>query len=85
MVLDLNVGGNVIQPWIEARVSWRKAALIDVNEAYPLLEEIIEANAPYGASVTLSQNLLVPGFFVNEFPTWYEDAANAAAPELYGG
>jgi acetylornithine deacetylase/succinyl-diaminopimelate desuccinylase-like protein len=55
-----------------------------VEEAFAGLKEIIESDPPYGAQVTLDKNLIVPGFYAEEFPAWCEEAANWAANEVYG-
>lgn len=81
----LDKGGNVVQPYIEAKLSLRCSPYTDVNTASVELKEILEAPPhAHGANVTFTLSGASPGFAAEPLPDWYREIVNQAAIPIYG-
>jgi len=79
------MGGNVVQPYIEAMLSLRCSPYTDVDAAAAELKDILEAGPhAHGANVTFTVDGASPGFAAEPLPTWYKNIVNEAAVPVYG-
>jgi len=78
-------GGNVVQPYIEVKLSLRCSPYTDVEVAAEELKKIIEAPPfEHGAKVTFTVQGKAPGFAADPLPQWYRNVVDEAAVPIYG-
>ncbi|CAB9512290.1 peptidase, M20 [Seminavis robusta] len=81
----LDKGGNVVQPYIEAKLSIRCSPYTDVFSAAEELKRLIEAPPhAHGANVTFTIGGTSPGFAADPLPAWYQNIVNEAAVPIFG-
>lgn len=81
----LDKGGNVVQPYIEAKLSLRCSPYTDVDTATVELKELLESPPhDHGTIVTFTPSGASPGFAAEPLPDWYREIVNKAAIPIYG-
>lgn len=82
---ELDKGGNVVQPYIEAKLSLRCSPYTDVYSAADEVKKILEALPhDHGAKVSFTVTGTSPGFAADPLPAWYKEIVNEVAVPLYG-
>merc|ERR1712048_43373 len=82
---ELDKGGNIVQPYIEAKLSLRCSPYTDVEAAADEVKNILEASPhEHGAKVTFTIGGKAPGFAADPLPAWYRDIVDQAAIPIYG-
>ncbi len=76
-------GGNVLIPGLTLRLSLRIPPTLDPKTGAQALKELLEADPPFGARVSVTAGG-EPGWNAPELAPWLADAAEAASREFYG-
>ena len=77
-------GGNVLRPFTSAKLSIRLPPTNDAKTAAAAVKAVLEADPPYGASVTFEVDSAESGWNAPELAPWLEQAVAAASREAFG-
>jgi acetylornithine deacetylase/succinyl-diaminopimelate desuccinylase-like protein len=77
-------GGNVLRPFTSLKLSLRIPPTLDAPRAARRLQEILEADPPYGARVRFAVDSLSPGWDAPATEPWLLDAVHAASRRHFG-
>jgi acetylornithine deacetylase/succinyl-diaminopimelate desuccinylase-like protein len=72
-------GGNVLRPFTSLKLSLRVPPTLDVRRATRRLQEILEADPPYGARVSFKLDSFSPGWDAPATEPWLLEAVQAAS------
>jgi acetylornithine deacetylase/succinyl-diaminopimelate desuccinylase-like protein len=76
--------GNVLRPYTELKLSLRIPPLVDGGQATRDLKRILEADPPYGASVTFEPDQGATGWNAPPSAPWLLSAAHNASHAIFG-
>lgn len=76
--------GNVLRPFTALKLSLRLPPLVDGGEATAALKKLLEADPPYGASVTFEAQASSAGWNAAPLPAWLSRTLAAASKTFYG-
>jgi acetylornithine deacetylase/succinyl-diaminopimelate desuccinylase-like protein len=77
--------GNVLRPSTALKISMRVPPAVDAPTASAHLKRILEANPPYNAEVTYTEEKKGSGWDAPALAGWLEDAAEEASTTFYEG
>ncbi len=77
-------GGNVLRPKTALKLSLRLPPTIDGELASLALQQLLEADPPYGARVRFEPDWAASGWNAPETAPWLERAADAASHAVFG-
>ena len=80
----LEAAGNVIRPETALRLSLRIPPCVDAGAALARLEELLLADPPHGARVTVGGQLASAGWNAPQEAAWFAEAVDAASREVFG-
>ncbi|HXV29271.1 MAG TPA: M20 family metallopeptidase [Sinorhizobium sp.] len=76
--------GNVLRPFTEAKLSMRAPPTVDAKRASARMKAILEADPPYGASVTYEPEKEGSGWNAPKLAPWLETALEDASHAAFG-
>ena len=76
--------GNVLRPQTSLALSLRLPPLIDGNDATKAMKKLLEADPPYGATVTFDASQGATGWSAPPTAPWLAVALDAASKTVYG-
>jgi acetylornithine deacetylase/succinyl-diaminopimelate desuccinylase-like protein len=80
----LDKSGNVLRPVTTLKVSLRLPPTADAATATRALQQLLEADPPYGASVRFEAEQSASGWNAPPLEPWLEDAAAQASQHFFG-
>ncbi len=81
---DVRAAGNVLRPSTTLGLSFRLPPRVDAKAAAAAVKQVVEADPPYGAQVTLTVNQAEPGWDAPATAGWLADAIEVASTETFG-
>ena len=82
---DVGIAGNVVRASTTLKLSLRLPPSADPEATGAKLKEILEANPPYNAKVTVNIGQSGQGWCMKDMPTWLEGAVKKAGSDFYDG
>jgi acetylornithine deacetylase/succinyl-diaminopimelate desuccinylase-like protein len=76
--------GNTLRPQTSAKLSFRLPPTLDAQAADAWLKQTLEADPPYGASVTYHSESAQGGWSAPSVAPWLADAIGAASSAYFG-
>lgn len=80
----LEKAGNVLRPYTAVKLSLRLPPTMDAKDAAARLTEILEADAPYGCTVSFTADKAGSGWAAPDLAPWLSEAFNGASQAFYG-
>jgi len=81
---DVGHSGNVLRPFTTLGLSFRLPPSIDAKAAGARVREVLEADPPYGARVTLTVDQAESGWDAPPTAPWLAAAVETASAETFG-
>ncbi|MEM7340347.1 MAG: M20/M25/M40 family metallo-hydrolase [Actinomycetota bacterium] len=78
------MAGNVLRPGTAVKLSLRLPPTAEPDQVRDELTAVLEADPPYGATVTFDGNEVGPGWNAPELAPWLRTALDAASTEAFG-
>ena len=76
--------GNVLRPFTSAKLSIRLPPTKDAKAAAPAVKRVLEADPPYGASVSFEVDSAETGWNAPQLAPWLEAAVACASKDVFG-
>jgi acetylornithine deacetylase/succinyl-diaminopimelate desuccinylase-like protein len=80
----LGKAGNVLRPVTALKLSVRLPPTLDANAATRCLQQLLERDPPYGATVQFAGEEHAPGWNAPSFEPWLAHATRQASVEFFG-
>lgn len=80
---DVEKAGNVLLPQLTYKLSLRLPPTLDAGEATATVKRVLEADAPFGARVTVTGGGEM-GWNAPALASWLEEATDASSQEFFG-
>jgi acetylornithine deacetylase/succinyl-diaminopimelate desuccinylase-like protein len=80
----LDKAGNVMRPVTTLKLSLRLPPTLNAKAAANYLQELLQRDPPYGATVTLTPEESAAGWNAPTFEPWLEQSAQQASLEFFG-
>ncbi len=81
---DTASGGNVLRAGTKAKISVRLPPSVDALQANAVLEDLLGADPPHGASVTVASESPAQGWVAPPLSPWLEEALTLASMDGFG-
>jgi acetylornithine deacetylase/succinyl-diaminopimelate desuccinylase-like protein len=81
---DLVQGGNVLRPKTSLKLSLRVPPTLDASNLDRKLQELLESDPPYGASVTFEPEKGAGGWEAPKVASWLEKSVDTASQAYFG-
>jgi acetylornithine deacetylase/succinyl-diaminopimelate desuccinylase-like protein len=81
---SLEDGGNVMRPMTAAKLSLRLPPTVDAARTVDTLRELLTADPPYGAKITVARAESGSGWNAPALAPWLERALDAASTQYFG-
>jgi acetylornithine deacetylase/succinyl-diaminopimelate desuccinylase-like protein len=80
----LDNAGNVLRPFTSVKISLRVPPTMDADAAAERLKQILEADPPYGATVSFHKEPAGSGWEAPPMSAWLFESTNAASTNFFG-
>lgn len=80
----LEEAGNMLRPYTTLMLSMRLPPTVPADEAAETLKQILEAEPPYGASVSFTYHKGATGWECNQYSNWLQKSTDEASLKIFG-